>query len=219
MEARQGSTVALAVGVDLKRRAYSLCCHKHKSFAISWLCHLNGGREVSLFPWHHWAFAPSALVGAVTTLKSCVLYTWWLRLHCYWVLGVLCAGSSFSPASPSPVLSEDVSRSSSSATGGGAGPRWLWWSRDWGLSFTTGSHVIFSNTSSNCEMMGHLRDEWAWERARLWEEMDPNPGSTVKLGKSFYHVSNCAHNSSISISMLLPQVSSGYINAYFIRLW
>lgn len=67
----------------------------------------------------------------------------------------------------------------------------------------------------DCEMRGQLKDEWGWERARFGEEMDPNLGSTVKLGKSFYHLSNCSYNCSVSISMPASQL---YINDYFIRL-
>lgn len=85
---------------------------------------------------------------------------------------------------------------------------WLthwWWHRSWialteqrlGFEFQSRLPLYFVKHFLDCEMTGQLKDEWEWERARFWEELDPNPGSTVKLGKLFYHLSNCSHNCSV----------------------
>ena len=120
-----------------------------------------------------------------------------VEVHPYWILGVLRVDSSFSPASSSLASPRHQQKLYFS--------HW-WWCRsqmalrEQGLG-SDSHHWLpryFLKHFLHCEMMGHLKDEWARERARL---QDPNPGSTVKLGKLFYHVSNCAHNCSISVSM------------------
>lgn len=131
---------------------------------------------------------------SLTTLRSCLLYTWCLLGGGTFTGFQVCCAYAAHFSQPVPLQSSwawssliTSSESLSSSTASNVDVRWLWWSRDWDLNFTSNPHSIFSNIFVAVKWWVPSKIDRLWDRARLLDEIDLKPGSVANLGNAQFY--------------------------------